>query len=157
MIYIGVAGIIFLIDFFVKKYIDKKYEKNVPHDCFFPQIEIRKYYNKGAAFNLGEKNPKLIAIFHTGMVAGLAIREALLLKKPKRKAEKLGIALILGGGMSNLYDRLQKKHVVDYVRFRFGSKRLQNIIFNISDFFIFAGVIIATLFAHEKKETGGSK
>ena len=50
-----------------------------------------------------------------------------------------------GGGLSNLYDRYTKHHVVDYVRFQTGPKWFQRIIFNVSDFFIFIGAVLAVI------------
>ena len=53
--------------------------------------------------------------------------------------------MLAGGGLSNLYDRYTKHHVVDYVRFQTGPKWFQRIIFNVSDFFIFIGAVLAVI------------
>lgn len=53
--------------------------------------------------------------------------------------------MLAGGGLSNLYDRYTKYHVVDYVRFQTGPKWFQRIIFNVSDFFIFIGAVLAVI------------
>ena len=55
---------------------------------------------------------------------------------------KTGLALLLGGGLNNLYDRYRKHHVVDYIRFGIGPKWFRRIIFNVSDFFIFLGALL---------------
>ena len=55
----------------------------------------------------------------------------------------LGVALLLGGGLNNLYDRYTKGHVVDYFHLNFGPKWLRAIVFNISDFCIFIGALLA--------------
>ena len=55
------------------------------------------------------------------------------------------IAMLAGGGLSNLYDRYTKHHVVDYVRFQTGPKWFRRIIFNVSDFFIFIGAVLAVI------------
>lgn len=55
---------------------------------------------------------------------------------------KTGLSFLAGGGLSNLHDRLVKGHVVDYVSFGFGPKRFQKLVFNMADFFVFAGVVI---------------
>lgn len=145
MIYIGIAVAVFFIDFFLKKYIDRKYARKVQHPRLKNKVMIEKYYNEGATLNLLAKKPKVMTAIHTVVLVCLAIVYAFLLKMPGREKEKIGIAMVLGGGMSNLYDRYTKKHVVDYVRFNFGPKRLRKIIFNVSDFFIFAGAIFAVL------------
>ena len=58
---------------------------------------------------------------------------------PKRGhlAEKLGTSLVLGGGLSNLYDRMKKGYVVDYFSIRVG--KLKKVVFNLGDIFIFLG------------------
>ena len=57
--------------------------------------------------------------------------------------EETGVALLLGGGLNNLYDRYTKGHVVDYFHLNFGPKWLRAIVFNISDFCIFIGALLA--------------
>ena len=49
------------------------------------------------------------------------------------------MSLMLGGAISNLYDRFVRKYVVDYFGFRCSLKKLENITFNLADVFIFAG------------------
>ena len=58
---------------------------------------------------------------------------------------KTGLALLLGGALSNTYDRLKRKYVVDYFSFGVKWKRLRNIVFNISDFCILAGTLLTVL------------
>ncbi len=149
MVYVGIAAVVFLLDFFLKKHMDKKYARKVSHPRLKNKILIEKYYNEGAALNLLAKRPKILTALHTAVLLVLAVAYAFLLKLPGREKMKVGIAFALGGGCSNLYDRYTKKHVVDYVRFNFGPKWLRKIIFNISDFFIFAGAILAVLSGSE--------
>jgi signal peptidase II len=52
------------------------------------------------------------------------------------------MAILAGGGLSNLFDRYTKGYVVDYLRFPFGPKKLRRIIFNVSDFFVFMGALL---------------
>ena len=56
----------------------------------------------------------------------------------------------MGGAFSNAYDRLKRGYVVDYVSFDIGSKRLKNIVFNVSDFFIMIGALITALGLSER-------
>ena len=53
----------------------------------------------------------------------------------------IGYTLLLGGGISNFIDRMKKGSVTDYVRFpKFPVKKISELVFNLSDFGIFAGV-----------------
>ncbi len=55
-------------------------------------------------------------------------------------AQKIGLSMVLGGAISNLYDRLVKGYVVDYFSIEF--KRLKNVIFNLGDIFVFLGSLV---------------
>lgn len=50
---------------------------------------------------------------------------------------KLGLALVIGGSLSNLYDRFVRRYVVDYFSFQFGV--LKKVVFNLGDLFVFFG------------------
>ena len=50
-------------------------------------------------------------------------------------AQKIGLSMVLGGAISNLYDRLVKGYVVDY--FSIEIKRLKKVIFNLGVIFVF--------------------
>lgn len=58
--------------------------------------------------------------------------------KQGKQLFSLGMALILGGGASNLFDRVKRGYVVDYL----GLPKIKNIVFNLSDLFIFLGSIL---------------
>ena len=55
------------------------------------------------------------------------------------------LALLLGGSFSNTYDRLRRKYVVDYLSFPVKWKWFRDIVFNISDFCIIIGALLAAL------------
>ena len=54
--------------------------------------------------------------------------------------QKIGLSMVLGGAISNLYDRLVKGYVVDYFSIEF--KRLKKVIFNLGDIFVFLGSLV---------------
>jgi signal peptidase II len=75
-------------------------------------------FNKGAAFSLladapGWQGPLLIAF---ALIAGVVVT-VLLLKPGGRRAYYAGLALILGGALGNLIDRVRFGHVVDFLDF----------------------------------------
>ncbi len=155
------AGVI-LLDFKIKRYVDKAYvcgESHVWEGIRFPsadrrrrpdgpgrgragRIVIEKYYNKGATLNFLEKRPGQMRVIHACMLLAAGAGYGVLLCSPGRVPVKSGMALLVGGGASNLYDRLVKGHVVDYFRVDAGPGRFRRIIFNISDFCIFAGALL---------------
>lgn len=145
MIYIGITIGVFLLDFFIKNYFDKNYARRIKHPRLKNKIIIEKYYNDGATLNLLADHPKWMKMIHTIVMAGVCIVYYLVIRLTGKSLSKTGMALLVGGGLSNLLDRYTKGHVVDYFRINVGPKRLRNIIFNISDFFIFIGAVLAVL------------
>lgn len=145
MLYLGIIAGIFGLDFFIKKYVDKKYARKVRHPKLHNLIYIEKYYNDGAALNLLEKKPGILKALQTMLMLVICIGFYFSLRVSGGKVGKIGVAFLIGGGLSNLFDRYTKGHVVDYVGFGFGPKWFRRIIFNISDFFVFVGGVLAVL------------
>lgn len=150
MVYAGIVAVLFAGDFFLKRQVDKRIEKEERKEICNGKIIVRKYYNKGAALNFMEKSPKVLRTVCGGMILMLGIIWYLLLRNKKNPAVLLGISMILGGGASNLYDRITRGHVVDYFSFRTPWERLNRVVFNISDMFIFLGSILIVIFGSKK-------
>lgn len=84
----------------------------------------------------------MVPVVFTSAAAG--ILTWLLCRDEGRKADRIGFALITAGGLSNLYDRLKRGYVVDYFSIR--CKYLEKVVFNLGDFFIFAGSALIAAF-----------
>ena len=65
MVYLAITAAIFTLDFFLKKYIDKKYARKVKNPRLGGMICIEKFYNKGATLNLLAKHPKAMTAIHS--------------------------------------------------------------------------------------------
>ena len=91
---------------------------------------------------------QLASVFAGGV---LLVCQAMLLKKPGQEKEKLGLALMTAGAVSNTYDRLRRGYVVDYLAIKTRHKRITDLTFNLGDISIFAGAVLAFLGAF----TGG--
>ena len=57
----------------------------------------------------------------------------------------MGVGLILGGGLSNLLERLRQGKVYDYVQFPKAPGRIKQYIFNLADFAIRLGGLCLSL------------
>lgn len=143
MIFIAITAGVFLLDFGIKYYMDKKYARKVRHPRLGGRIVIEKYYNHGAALNFLEKKPKVMRAIHTAILVVVGVFYYFLLRKGGKNLEKTGVAMLLGGGLSNLFDRYSKGYVVDYFHINRGPKWLKRIVFNISDFCVFIGALLA--------------
>lgn len=149
MIYLFLTAGVFLLDFILKSYMDKTYARKVQHPRLNGAIILEKYYNSGAALNLLAKRPKFLKFFHTVILIAIGTVYYFFLRHSNRPVAKTGLALLLGGGLSNLFDRYTKGHVIDYFRIGIGPKWLRRIIFNVSDFCIFIGALLAALGAED--------
>ncbi len=145
MIYAAVALIIFLGDFFLKKYIETHMEPKKHKSVCGGRIVLHRYHNRGAALNFLEKSPNLVRNLCGGLLLALGIVWALLLRKKDNPGVLLGLSFLLGGGGSNLCDRIAKGYVVDYFSFRTPFPWINRVVFNISDFMIFLGSILVAV------------
>ncbi len=109
-------------------------------------LKLTHVHNTGAAFSLFVGfSPYLAAV-------GLAVAVLVVVmhhRTPARQlALQLGLALVLGGSLGNLLDRVTRQYVIDYLDFIVWP------VFNLADVAINAGVIILAyqLFVREKND-----
>ena len=153
MAFLAVPAAIFGTDGIVKRRIDRKMETDEQKDIFGGRLILQKHYNEGAALGIFASQPKAVLWIQGAFLSITAVYYALLLLKKERTGLKISLGMLLGGGMSNLYDRLKKRHVVDYIKIPSKNRRLSRIVFNISDIFIFAGTVL-TAFLWDRKKKG---
>jgi signal peptidase II len=109
-------------------------------------------FNKGAAFSLladapGWQTPVLVAF----AVAAALIVSVLLIRSPGRRTFSAGLALILGGAVGNVVDRLRFGHVVDFLDLHAAGWHWPA--FNVADSAITVGAALLILdgFRHNEK------
>ena len=99
--------------------------------------------NRGAAFGLFDNSSsewKITALVLFSVVA-LVVVAALLWKNGQSlSATGVGLSLVLGGAVGNLWDRLAAKHVVDFLDFSLGSYHWPA--FNVADSAIVIGALL---------------
>jgi len=103
-------------------------------------FRIVRAENPGAAFGLFADSPAAwkVGLLILFSLIALVIVSALLWKNSHRLTSTgIGLALILGGAVGNLWDRLVSKHVVDFLLFYIG--RYQWPAFNVADSAIVVG------------------
>lgn len=91
------------------------YGERVPVTGFFNLVLV---FNKGAAFSFlaGAAGWQTTFFALVATVASLVIG-GLLLRQPDKRLFCTGLALILGGALGNLHDRIVYGHVVDFLDF----------------------------------------
>ena len=140
--YLLLIVMIFIADFGIKKIVEKKLRVGDVKSCFQGRIFLQRYHNRGFALNAFEKYPKLVAGGPAVLWAVMFLSLVVLLFKKGYTGVKLALSMINGGALSNLYDRLTKHYVVDYIRFGVKWKWLRKIVFNVSDLFIIVGTVL---------------
>ena len=141
-LYVQLALGLFQLDCIVKQEIEQLPEKEEEHLLPGGFIGIKRLHNYGTAGGHAKGHMDKIIRWSGCVTAGIAAMFAWTLAKPDRKVEKAGYALLLGGALSNLYDRCRKGYVTDYVRFHSPWKWLNELVFNLSDFFIMIGAAL---------------
>ncbi len=149
--YILMAAAIFFGDLWIKNYVEKEFPENGEREKLKGFLRLRRHYNEGAFLNAGQRKRQMIAGLSVCLTLFVLILFVFTLGMKGNTALKTGLAMLLGGAFSNTYDRLKRKHVVDYFSFGVKWKWLSRIIFNISDFGIIIGALIAALSVNGSK------
>ena len=144
MKYAFVAAAVFAGDFYQKKHMEER-EFQEGKELLWGRVVLKKYHNKGAAMNFLEKKPATVKRACGALLLVLGIFWWILLRRKANPCILLGLSLVLGGGANNFYDRVKRGYVVDYFSFGFGGKRFSRIVFNLSDFGIIIGAMMAAL------------
>lgn len=142
LICIGIIVSVFTADLIIKNKVEES--KNLPRTAG-RFLLLKRYHNKGAMLNWGEKMPKLVAVLSVTLsllALGILIFS---FGSHGNNLLRIGLSLLLGGAFSNTYDRLRRKYVVDYVSFCVKYKPLAGIVYNISDFCIMIGALLGCI------------
>jgi signal peptidase II len=146
MIYFVIVAGIILLDQIVKKIVVSNMYVGESIPLLEDFFHITYIHNKGAAFSLWEQQWILLIAFPAiVMVVGLVC--LFIKRKTWDKLYLLSIALICGGGLGNLIDRIIQGYVVDMFDFRVFP------VFNIADIFICIGcglMLIYVIFLERK-------
>ena len=112
-------------------------------------------YNKGAAFSFlsdapGWQTPLLVGF----ALVAIGVVGYLLWRSPGRRVLDGGLALILGGALGNVIDRLRFGQVVDFLDFHAGAWHWPA--FNVADSAITVGAVLLILDGFRKHEKRAS-
>jgi signal peptidase II len=142
---------IFLIDRISKLYILKIAEVDNSVDIYVNSyLNLFLIWNKGIAFGLLSMNDSLIYNAITLMIF-LIIMVILFMMWRNDNIQRYYLALVAGGALGNLYDRLIYTAVPDFIDLHFNE--FHWFIFNVADIFITIGVfclILVELFYNDK-------
>jgi signal peptidase II len=115
-----------------------------------PFFDLVLVFNKGAAFSFLADAPGWQTPVFVGIAAvAVGIVSWMLVREPGKKLLCAGLALILGGAIGNVVDRVAYGHVVDFVLLHAGGWHFPA--FNVADSAITvgAGIVILDGFLHK--------
>ena len=145
IIFAILAAGIFLLDLLIKNYIETHLEVGQEKSVCRGKLLIRRYHNRGAFLDAGEKRQKAGALLSLLLTLFMTVVFLSTFSLRGNSTLRAGLALLLGGAYSNTYDRLTRNYVVDYVSFPVKNKRVRRVVFNISDFCIMIGALLMVL------------
>lgn len=140
MPWLGVAFIVILLDQISKIAVTRlfHYGESLPVTSFFNLVLV---YNKGAAFSFLSNENGWQRYFFTALGIAAAIFIVYLLKKHAgQRLFSWALALVLGGAIGNVIDRVLYGHVIDFLDVYIG--RWHWPAFNIADSAICIGAVL---------------
>lgn len=148
--YFSLSAVVVAVDLYTKHLTQQAFElgDQLMVTSFFNLV---RYHNEGAAFSFLADAGGWQKWFFTGISAVASIFIIYLLKKHSN--EKLfcwGLALVLGGALGNLYDRVTLGYVVDFLSFHLND--LYWPAFNVADSAICVGVGMLLLDSFKPKK-----
>jgi len=145
--------LIVVIDQLTKLAIKSRFYLGETYEALGSLVRFTFVQNPGIAFGIHFSNAWFYSFF--AAVASIALLAYLYRMRQSRFSLRLALALIFGGAIGNLIDRLAYGEVVDFIEIGFANWRWP-FIFNIADIGVTIGMIILialTLFEKDEKES----
>ncbi|MEQ1687318.1 MAG: signal peptidase II [Sphingopyxis sp.] len=137
-----IAAIVFAIDQAIKWLVTCPLDlEAVDQIVLLPIFNLTWAQNYGISFGLltaESETQRWLLVTLTAIVAGAV---ALWLWRERSRGDVIALALVLGGALGNIVDRVRTGYVVDYADLHFGDFR-PFLIFNVADACITIGVLL---------------
>jgi len=134
-----VSAVIVLADQISKSYIAQRFGE-FEHISVLPVLDITRMHNVGAAFSFLASASGWQRYLFIGLAVVVSIGIIIWLLRLKSGAHGLlagGLAMVLGGALGNLIDRIRLGHVIDFIHFHWD--RAYFPAFNVADSAITVG------------------
>lgn len=149
--WLALSAAVIAIDLYTKHLVLQAFEYG-EHLYITGFFDLVRYHNEGAAFSFLADAGGWQRIFFSAIAIVASVVILYLLRK--HRTEKLfcfALALVLGGALGNLYDRLTLGYVVDFLLFHYQGWYWPA--FNVADSAISCGVILLLLDSFKKPRT----
>jgi signal peptidase II len=156
LIWLALSLVVVVLDQFTKAIVVETLQPYVPHPVIPGILNWTLAFNTGAAFSFLADQEGWQRWLFTLLAMGVsAVLAAWLRRTPRGDWHTaLPLALVIGGALGNLIDRLRSGHVTDFIQVYLGSWPFPS--FNIADSAISVGavlLVVFSLFTHDKSAT----
>ncbi len=138
---LAAAGAVVALDLWTKQWATHHLAYRQPIEVLGPFLRLTYTRNSGVAFGLGAGVPFPYYVFSIAAVA--VILYVFARQRVAGLVRQLGLALIMGGAIGNLVDRLGTGEVVDFIEIGYG--RWHWPVFNVADSAVSIGVLLFAL------------
>ena len=148
--WLSLSAVVIAIDVYTKHLIQQafQYGEHLHITSFF---DLVRFHNEGAAFSFLASQGGWQHFFFTGIaIVASAVIVYLLHKNAEQKLFCFALALVLGGALGNLYDRLTLGYVVDFLLFHYHGYDYYWPAFNVADSAITGGVALLLIDSFKK-------
>jgi signal peptidase II len=152
LVWLWLSGLVIGLDLLTKRLIlaNLEYQDSIPFTSFFNLVHVR---NTGAAFSLFADQPG----WQRGFFIAIALLVSAVIIHLLRKSQGrvlfcLSLALVLGGAIGNVIDRIAYGHVIDFLDFYWSTWHWPA--FNVADIAITLG---ATMLVWDSLREPGPK
>lgn len=152
--WLSISGVVITLDLYTKHLVQQAfaYGEQLRVTSYF---DLVRYHNTGAAFSfLADAGGWQKWFFTAVSVVASVVIIYLLKKHPHNKLFSWGLALVLGGALGNLYDRITLGYVVDFLYFYY--QQFAWPAFNVADSAICVGVALLLLDSFKQPTTSKS-
>jgi signal peptidase II len=147
--WLGISAMVIALDLYTKHLIQQAFQYG-EHLTLTSYFDLVRYHNQGAAFSfLSNAGGWQQVFFSLVAVIAAVVIVRLLLRHRSQSLFCFGLALVLGGALGNLYDRLTLGYVVDFLFFHYQTWYWPA--FNVADSAICCGVALLLLDSFKNK------
>lgn len=149
----GVAALIFVVDQLVKWLVDGPLAMRLGDSIeLLPFFNFTRTHNYGVSLGMFSATSPEMRWALVALTCAIAIAVTVWMLRERKLGDIAALALVLGGAMGNILDRIRFGYVLDYADLHIGEFR-PFLIFNVADAAITIGVLIIlarSLFMGEK-------
>lgn len=137
--------LIFALDQWFKKKQSSEFGDKEIHYPPLPKITLTYLKNEGFALGVMSNSKEKVEGIGIGFLLMTSLEYMKELFSKGNHLVKIGYGLILGGGLSNVFDRIQEGGVIDYIQLKEMKGKFKDIVFNLADVSIVIGVFIVMI------------